>query len=71
MLVTSPSMLKTSVRLLLQENVFSPEEFMHELAKEYSLSIEPEEVEYLLGLPEGTLSIPKIINFRPLQLKNS
>lgn len=69
MLITaSPSLLKTSVIMLLQENVFTPKEFMDELSVEYGLSINPEEIEYLLDLPVGTLST-KVIDFNSLQIK--
>lgn len=64
-----PSLLKASVIMLLQENVFTPQEFMKELSAEYGLSINAEEVEYLLGLPNGTLVESKIINFPSIQVK--
>ena len=54
--------------MLLQENVFTPHEFMQELATDYGLSINAQEVEYLLDLPSGTLAVPKIIDFN-LQIK--
>lgn len=65
-----PALLKTSVIMLLQENVFTPEEFMKELSDSYDLSIDPSEVEYLLNLPTGTLAPSKIIDITSLQLKN-
>ena len=53
---TPPSLLKTAVQILLDENVFTPKEFVDELS--YSgLSIYPEEIEFLLDLPKGTLAI--------------
>ncbi len=70
MLTAEPAMLKTSVMLLLQEEVFTPEEFMKELSDEYNLTIDAEEIEYLLNLSEGTLSKPKMVEYQPLQLKN-
>lgn len=69
LMTAGPALLKTSVIMLLQEEVFTPEEFMTELANEYDLSIDPAEVEYLLDLPSGTLAKPKIIDFTSLQLK--
>ena len=71
LLTAGPSLLKTSVVMLLQEEVFTPEEFMQELASEYHLCIYPEDVEFLLDLPANTLS-NKIIDIRPmLKIKNS
>lgn len=71
LITASPALLKTSVMMLLQENVFTPKEFMSELADNYGLSINPSEVEYLLGLPTGTLSPSKIIDITSLQLKRN
>jgi len=67
----SPALLKTSVIMLLQENVFSAAEFMDELSKSYGLSINATEVEYLLDLPVGTLAVPRIIEFSSLQIKRN
>ena len=69
LVTASPALLKTSVIMLLQEGVFTAKEFMEELASEYDLSIYPEEVEYLIGLPSGTLAPPKIIDISAIQLK--
>lgn len=66
-----PSLLKASVIMLLQENVFDPKDFMDELSSEYELSINPEEVEYLLDLPSGTLAFPKIIDLRGIRIRKS
>lgn len=71
LLTATPALLKTAVLLLLQENVFSPKEFMNELALNYNLSINAEEVEYLLDLPRFTLAENKIIQINSaLQIKN-
>lgn len=69
LITASPALLKTSVIMLLQENVFTPTEFMDELSCSYDLSINATEVEYLLGLPAGTLAAPRVIEFPSLQLK--
>ena len=69
LITASPSLLKTSVLLLLQENIFTAKEFMEILAAEYGLSIHPSEVEYLLALPSGTLATANVIDFKKLQLK--
>lgn len=70
LLTAEPALLKMSVMMLLQEKVFTPDEFMNELSNEYGLSINASEVEYLLDLPRGTLSTAKIINFPTLQVKS-
>lgn len=71
LITASPALLKTAVIMLLQENVFSAAEFMNELSISYGLSINATEVEYLLGLPAGTLAVPKIIEFSKLQIKRN
>lgn len=71
LITASPALLKTSVIMLLQENVFSPTEFMEELSHSYGLSINATEVEYLLDLPTGTLAISRIIEFPSLQIKRN
>ena len=45
--------------------------FMDELSSAYELSIEPEEIEYLLDLPHGTLTPSKIIDISSLQIKRN
>ena len=71
LITASPALLKTSVMMLLQENVFTPKEFMNELSQSYGLSINPSEVEYLLDLPDGTLSPSKIVDITSLQIKRN
>ncbi len=71
LLTATPALLKASVLILLQEDIFSPKDFIETLSKEYGLSIHPTDVEYLLDLPVGTLSLPKIIEFNPLQIKRN
>ena len=71
LITATPALLKTSVIMLLQENVFSAAEFMDELSKSYGLSINAAEVEYLLDLPVGTLATPKVIDFTSLQIKRN
>jgi hypothetical protein len=71
LITATPALLKTSVIMLLQENVFSAAEFMDELSKSYGLSINATEVEYLLDLPTGTLAVPRIIEFSRLQIKRN
>lgn len=71
LITATPALLKTSVMMLLQENVFTPREFMDELSCVYGLSINATEVEYLLDLPTGTLAASKIIDFSTLQIKRN
>lgn len=72
LITASPTLLKTSVIMLLQENVFSQKAFMDELSKTYALSIYPSEIEFLLDLPSGTLAPQKLVHFNSaLQIKKS
>lgn len=71
LITAAPALLKAAVVMLLQENVFTAEEFMEELSEEYGLSIAPEEVEYLLNLPKETLTASKIIDFNSLRIKRN
>lgn len=66
---SSPALLKTAVSMLLEEDVFTAKEFMDEFSYSYGLSLAATEIEYLLDLPKGTLSVPHIIEFSSLQLK--
>lgn len=65
-----PALLRASVMMLLEEDVFTPKEFMDELSFSYNLSLYPSEVEYLLNLLPDTLRINKVIPIHNLQLKN-
>lgn len=71
LITASPALLKASVVMLIQESVFTPEEFINELSEEYGLSISPTDVEYLLDLPVGTLSISKIVDFNTIHIKRN
>ena len=66
----APSILKTSVQMLVDEGVLTPKEFMYELAEHYDLSLEPVEVETLLDLRKDTLKISNVIPMHKLQIKN-
>jgi len=68
-----PILLNKSIEILMQNNIFNPQEFMDELA-ENQLSMKPEEVEMLLNLDKGTLSfeqenesIASIIKIRDIE----
>lgn len=69
LITSAPALLKMSIMMLLQEQIFTPQEFMEELSDQYGLSINPEEIEYLFDLPSGLLAPPKIINFGNISLK--
>lgn len=71
LITAQPSLLKTAVQMLLDEKVFTPKEFLDELSFSYNLSLNSEEVEYLLDLPEGTLKIDNVIPFHSLHLRKN
>ena len=58
LLMSNPTLLRRSVGILLDNNIFNEDEFMLELEKR-NLSLPREEVEKLLGLDEGTLKSNK------------
>lgn len=62
-----PSLLRTSVQMLLEQGVLTPREFMDELSQDYSLSLESCEVESLLDLPRDIL---KVVNETPVHNLN-
>lgn len=62
-----PSLLRTSVQMLLEQNVLTSREFLDELSNDYNLSLEPNEVETLLDLPKETL---RVINETPVHHLN-
>lgn len=72
-LITSePSLLRTSVMMLLSEKVFTPKEFVDELSFDFGLSLYSEEIEHLLNLPENTLQVNRVLAFPKMMInKNS
>ncbi len=69
-LVTAqPSLLKTAVEMLINDNVLTAKEILQELSDEYNLSLYSEDVETLLGLSRGTLKTNNIIPIHFLELK--
>lgn len=69
LITAKPTLLKTAVQMLLDENIFTPKEFIDELSFSHNLSLDPKEIEYLLNLPTGTLFIDNVIPMHMLQLK--
>lgn len=67
LLTVQPSLLRTSVQMLLEQDVLTPREFMDELSFDYGLSLEPREVEKLLDLPKDLL---KVIHKTPVHHLN-
>lgn len=72
-LITSePSLLRTSVMMLLSEKVFTAKEFVDELSFNFGLSLYSEEIEHLLNLPENTLQVNRVLAFPKMMInKNS
>ena len=69
-LVTAqPSLLKTAVEMLINDNVLTAKEILRELSDEYNLSLYSEDVETLLGLNRGPLKTSNIIPLHTLKLK--
>ena len=54
---SKPTLLKMAVQMLLDENIFTPKEFVDELAYSFNLSLEPDKIEELLNLPKDTLAV--------------
>lgn len=64
-----PSLLKTAVEMLINDNVLTAKEILQELSDEYNLSLYSDDIEILLGLNKGTLKANNIIPFHILELK--
>lgn len=63
-LVTAqPSLLKTAVEMLINDNVLTAKEILQELSDEYNLSLYSDDIETLIGLNKGTL---KTCNVTPM-----
>lgn len=69
-LVTAqPSLLKTAVEMLINDNVLTANEIIQELSDEYNLSLYSDEIENLLGLNKGTLKTGNVTPIHYLELK--
>jgi len=51
-----PSLLRQAINVLLDQKVFTPNDFLEELSTNFGLTLYPKDVENLLGLKKGTLS---------------
>jgi Zn-dependent peptidase ImmA (M78 family) len=54
-----PSLLRQAIKILFEENVFTPSEFLEELSTEYGLTIYSNDIESILSLKEGTFNEEK------------
>jgi Zn-dependent peptidase ImmA (M78 family)/DNA-binding XRE family transcriptional regulator len=71
-LITSkPSLLRTAVEMLLQENVLTAKEFLEELSYNHNFSLESYEIERLLDLPKGTLKVEYQAPIHLLNIKDN
>ncbi len=66
-----PSLLKTSVQMLVNDGILTSKEFLNELANEYKLSLESKEIEELLDLPREFLKVSNVIPIHSLKVKNN
>ncbi|WP_312199815.1 helix-turn-helix domain-containing protein [Anaerospora hongkongensis] len=65
-----PSLLKTSVQMLINDGILTTKEFLSELADEYNLSLESKEIEELLDLPKDLLKVSNVIPIHSLKIRN-
>lgn len=70
LITAAPSLLKTAVEMLLNENVLSADDFIQELSYDHNISLHSGDIEVLLGLKKGTLKRQNIIPLHTLNLKN-
>ena len=71
LITAEPSLLRTSVTMLLSEKVFTAKEFVDELSFNFGLSLYSEEIEHLLNLPENTLQVNKVLNFPKMMIRKN
>lgn len=53
LMTAEPSLLRQAVKILFEQKVFTPSEFLEELSAEYGLTIYPSDIESLLSLKAG------------------
>ena len=71
LITAEPSLLRTSVTMLLSEKVFTAKEFIDELSFNFGLSLYSEEIEHLLDLPENTLQINRVLTFPKMMIRKN
>jgi len=54
---SSPKLLRSAIQILLNENVFTPREFIDEMSYNHNLTLTSDKIEELLALPKGTLHL--------------
>lgn len=59
LMTAEPSLLRQAVKILFEQKVFTPSEFLEELSAEYGLTIYPNDIESLLSLKAGTFEEEK------------
>ena len=59
LMTAEPSLLRQAIKILFEQNVFTPSEFLEELSSEYGLTIYPGDIESLLSLKAGTFEEEK------------
>ena len=60
LMTAEPSLLRQAIKILFEQNVFTPSEFLEELSSEYGLTIYPGDIESLLSLKVGTFEEEKM-----------
>lgn len=71
LITAEPSLLRTSVTMLLSEKVFTAKEFIDELSFNFGLSLYSEEIEHLLDLPENTLQVNRVLTFPKMMIRKN
>lgn len=64
-----PTLLKTSVQILINDGVLTPKEFLAELSDDFDLSLESVEIEDLLDLPKDFLKVSNVIPIHSLKFR--
>ncbi|TCL37723.1 Zn-dependent peptidase ImmA (M78 family) [Anaerospora hongkongensis] len=69
LVTATPSLLKTSVQMLVNDGVLTSKELLNELADDFYLSLESAEIEDLLDLPKDFLKVSNVIPIHSLRVK--
>lgn len=70
LITATPSLLKTSIQMLMNDGVLTPKELLNELADAHNLSLESREIEELLDLPKDFLKVSNVIPLHSLKVKH-